>query len=54
MHCACAVSRFDPCAYDVSAEGSRFVVLAADEDMLTHVTLVFSFFDEVRRILAGR
>ena len=40
--------------YDVSAEGSRFVVLEADDDVLTHVTLVFSFFDEVRRMLAGR
>jgi eukaryotic-like serine/threonine-protein kinase len=40
--------------YDVSADGSRFVVLAADDDMLTHVTLVFGFFDEVRRMLAGR
>lgn len=40
--------------YDVSAEGSRFVVLEADDDVLTHVTLVFGFFDEVRRMLAGR
>jgi hypothetical protein len=40
--------------YDANADGSRFVVLAADDDTLTHVTLVFSFFDEVRRMLAGR
>jgi Tol biopolymer transport system component len=40
--------------YDVSADGSRFVVLEADDDVLTHVTLVFSFFDEVRRMLARR
>ena len=40
--------------YDISAEGSRFVVLEADDDVLTHVTLVFGFFDEVRRMLAGR
>jgi hypothetical protein len=38
--------------YDASADGSRFVVLEEDDDELTHVTLVFSFFDEVRRILA--
>ena len=40
--------------YDANADGSRFVVLAADDDTLTHVTLVFGFFDEVRRMLAGR
>jgi hypothetical protein len=44
--------------YNVSADGSRFVVLKADDDVgisaFTHVTLVFSFFDEVRRMLAGR
>ena len=37
--------------YDVSADGSRFVVLEADDEVLTHVTLVLGFFDEVRRIL---
>ena len=40
--------------YDVSADGSRFVVLEPDDEVLTHVTLVFGFFDEVRRMLAGR
>ena len=42
--------------YDVSSDGSRFVVLQADNESgsatFTHVTLVFSFFDEVRRMLA--
>jgi hypothetical protein len=40
--------------YDVSADGSRFVVLEPGDEVLTHVTLVFGFFDEVRRVLAGR
>jgi hypothetical protein len=41
--------------YDVSSDGSRFVVLKVDENVaFTHVTLVFNFFDEVRRVLAGR
>jgi Tol biopolymer transport system component len=41
--------------YDVSADGSRFVVLKVDENVaFTHVTLVLNFFDEVRRVLAGR
>jgi eukaryotic-like serine/threonine-protein kinase len=40
--------------YDVSADGNRFVVLAPDDEILTHVTLVFSFFDEVRRMLTRR
>jgi hypothetical protein len=43
--------------YNVSADGSRFVVLKADDvgiAAFTHVTLVFSFFDEVQRMLAGR
>jgi hypothetical protein len=39
--------------YDVTADGSRFVVLAADDEMLTHVTVIFGFFDQVRRMLAG-
>jgi eukaryotic-like serine/threonine-protein kinase len=44
--------------YDVTADGSRFVVLTANKDAptggFTHVTFVFNFFDEVRRALAGR
>jgi hypothetical protein len=44
--------------YDVFSDGSRFVVLKADDEsgsaIFTHVTLVFSFFDEVRRMLTGR
>ena len=43
--------------YDVTADGSRFVVLQANKDAptggFTHVTFVFNFFDEVRRALAG-
>jgi serine/threonine-protein kinase len=38
--------------YDVSADGSRFVVLA-DDEVLTHVTVTFGFFDQVRRMFAG-
>ena len=30
--------------YDVSADGSRFGVLQEDDEVLTHVTLVFDFF----------
>jgi hypothetical protein len=41
--------------YDVSSDGSRFVVLKVDENVaFTHVTLVFNFFDEVRRVLEGK
>jgi hypothetical protein len=29
------------------------VVLEVDNEVLTHVTLVLGFFDEVRRILGG-
>jgi hypothetical protein len=39
--------------YDVSADGGLFVVLAADDETLTHVTVIFGFFDQVRRMLAG-
>jgi eukaryotic-like serine/threonine-protein kinase len=39
--------------FDVSADGRRFAVLAADDERLTHVTVIFKFFDQVRRMLAG-
>lgn len=44
--------------YDASFDGNRFAVLQPDDDTraagYTHVTLVFNFFDELRRVLAGK
>jgi hypothetical protein len=37
--------------YDVSIEAAAFVVRA--DEVLTHVTVIFGFFDQVRRMLAG-
>ena len=44
--------------YDASADGSRFAMLLQDETadaaQRTHVTVVFNFFDEIRRTLAAK
>ena len=39
--------------YDVSADGERFIVLLRPEQEVeaTHVTFVFDFLDEVRRLI---
>jgi hypothetical protein len=46
----------DATTYDVSADGSRFVMLltSAKPPERKHVTLVFNFFAEIRKATAGK
>ena len=49
-------TRFEPRAvgpsFDVHPDGDRFVLAAADtQSRLNHVTLMFNFFDELRRLV---
>ena len=48
-------ARFAPRAvgpsFDLHPDGDRFVLAAADtQSRLNHVTLIFNFFDELRRV----